>query len=306
MKTLSALLVALALAPVASSLADRCPPTGVTKAQLLELKEHEYALDDAKRVQSLALGLTACLGDPDPELRDGIAYEAYATWMREKKVTTDTARQILRRLEPQIASDFPDRQGFIRPFSALILAEVARMDRIDAFLTDAERTSLLQSATLYMKSIGDYRGFDARVGWRHGVAHDADLLMQLALNPKLDKVALDTILDAVATQVTPPVTPDGEHFYIYGEGERLARPVFYVAQRHLHSSEEWAAWFSRLTSPAPMKNWDDAFKSQAGLAKRHNLYGFLTMLYLYVQENGDADTKERIAKSLVGAITALP
>ena len=31
-------------------------------------------------------------------------------------------------------------------------------------------------------SVRDYRGFDAKQGWRHGVAHGADLLLQLSRN----------------------------------------------------------------------------------------------------------------------------
>ena len=41
----------------------------------------------------------------------------------------------------------------------------------------------------------------------------------LALNPAVDRAGLDRLLGAVAAQVAPR----GEHSYIYGESERLAR-----------------------------------------------------------------------------------
>jgi hypothetical protein len=52
--------------------------------------------------------------------------------------------------------------------------------------------------------------------------HASDLLLQLAINPAVDKAQLDAILTAIAAQAMPP----GDHFYMYGEGERLSRPVF--------------------------------------------------------------------------------
>ena len=74
----------------------------------------------------------------------------------------------------------------------------------------------------------------------------ADLMLQLALNPALDKAQLDRMIAAVATQVTPP----GEQFYVYGESARLARPVLYAALRGLHT-----AWSPIPKSPtARMKN----------------------------------------------------
>src|SRR5258705_220852 len=75
--------------------------------------------------------------------------------------------------------------------------------------------------------VTDRRGFDATQGWRHGVAHGADLLLQLGLNPALSAAQLDAIVQAIASQVAPA----GEHFYVYGEPERLARPIAYIAKR---------------------------------------------------------------------------
>ena len=42
-----------------------------------------------------------------------------------------------------------------------------------------------------MKSMLDYRGFVPGAGWRRAVAHGADLLMQLALNPAVERTQLD-------------------------------------------------------------------------------------------------------------------
>jgi hypothetical protein len=58
------------------------------------------------------------------------------------------------------------------------------------------------------------------------VAHGSDLLMQLALNPRLDKEALGLVVSGVRVQVAPK-----GHAYVAGESERLARPILFAAQR---------------------------------------------------------------------------
>jgi hypothetical protein len=176
----------------------------------------------------------------------------------------------------------------------LTLAEVARADRGQPCLSAAERHDLVGVATAYLASVRDYRGFDATDGWRHGVAHGADLLLQLGLNPAVDAAELRRILSAIATQVMPP----GAHFYVYGEGDRLMTPLFYIGRRDALSTEEWSAWFSALA--AQRIKADPA--TQASLAARHNLSQFLLELYASIRESG---TPERQARMLPGVVAAI-
>jgi hypothetical protein len=219
----SLVLAGILLAPAAG--AQTCPPAGMSRDQLLELKTHEFAVADDARRQKLALDLVDCLGSTDQELRDGITYSAMSTWMRGKQLTPATVGKIMERLLAQLAPEQPDPAGVRRPFAALTLAEVVRVDRIDRFMTDSQLQHLIDVTTRYLQSIRDYRGFDEREGWRHGVAHTSDVMLQLAVNPRTSKVQLDQMLAAIATQVAPA----GEHSYIYGEGDRLAQAVFYIA-----------------------------------------------------------------------------
>jgi hypothetical protein len=280
--------------------AQTCPPKGMTREQLTELKTREFAVEDDTRRRVLALDLLACLGSPDPQLRDGIAFEALSTWMRDKKIPVATVSAMLDRLLPQLAPDYPDPSGVHRPFAVLVLAEVVRFDRVEQFLTDKRLQQVVDASTRYLQSVRDYRGFDEREGWRHGVAHASDVMLQLAVNPRTTKAQLDQMLAAIATQVAPA----GEHSYIYGEGDRLAQAVFYIAKRKLHSADEWGKWFGQVAAPAPLANWGDAWTSQRGIAKRHNTWQFLTTLYVYVRESG-AEFQELVLPSMVAAIKPL-
>lgn len=292
-------LLVLCAAPAVSLAA--CPPTGGDRAGLVALKAGQFAVEAADSRQALALDLADCLADPDPALRDGIAYEGLATWLRTDALDPATRQALYDRLLPQIAPEAADADGFRAPFAALVLSEVARTDRVAAWMTPQQRDALVRAGADYVVSVRDYRGFDAEQGWRHGVAHGADLLMQLALNPELDRAQLDRILTAVATQVVPA----GEHAYVYGEPERLARPVIFVLKRGLHDEAAWSAWLQGVVAPAPMPDWSHAFMSQAGLAKRHNTRAFLLALYAGLQESGDESLRARVP-AVVTALRTVP
>ena len=293
------LCVLLALISGASLGNDACPAPELSRAEWSRLQSHDFAFANARDANRAALALLPCLDAPDPKVRDALAYEALSTWMRGKQISVTTAREMLQRLTTRLKA--PDASGFGRPFAALVLAEVARMDRIDAYLTRAEYSALVVSASEYLQSVRDYRGFDEREGWRHGVAHGADLLMQLALNPRTTKQEATTMLAAIATQVAPSET----HAYIFGESERLARPVLFIAQRAMHSSSEWNAWLATITSPAPFAQWDETFTSQRGLAKRHNTHAFLNALHTTLAINGDDRAKAALLQPLSEAIAKL-
>ena len=205
---LSVLLAASAM-PVAIASAG-CPPEGHDQASLQALKAAKFAVPDAAARRALAEGLVECLADADPAIRDGIAYEALAQWMRADGIEVAGLRALRDRL--YAALDGGDNAGFRKPFAALVLAEVARTDRIKPWMPALERAAMVEAAAAYVGSVRDYRGFDEKEGWRHGVAHGADWLMQLALNPALDRAQLDRILAAVAVQVVP----ESAHAYVFG------------------------------------------------------------------------------------------
>src|ERR1044071_9549602 len=109
--TLAPSLALAGLILTTSAVAQTCPPAGTSREQLLELKSHEFKVADTARRQTLALDLVACLGSPDPTLRDGIAFEALAAWMRDKQLSPATVGMIRDRLVAQLAPDYPDPTG---------------------------------------------------------------------------------------------------------------------------------------------------------------------------------------------------
>lgn len=289
------------LAPLllAAPVLAACPPEGQSRATLQAAKAARWPAaapgGEAAR-QALALALLDCLADPDPALRDGLAYEALQAWMRGRQLDTSTVREIGQRLLAVLDAP-PDAAGFAQPFAALVLAEVARVDRLQPFLQADERAAMLAQSARYLAGVRDYRGFDAREGWRHGVAHGADLLLQWSLNPALTVAQAGLIRDAIAAQVMPA----GEQAWRFGEPERLMAPVYYLARRPDASPADWQAWFEALAAQRERP----AEPTPRSLAQRHNLGSFLSALYVAVQESPDARVRERLLAGLRAALRTL-
>jgi hypothetical protein len=286
---LAAFIVIMCCAAYMSAFAQTngpCPPASWTRESLRQLRDSAWRLPDASRRERLAFDLLPCLRSADPDLRDGTAFDALSAWMRSDQLGAGQVQEIGRDLLPQIEAPARDSAGFVQPFAALVLSEVARVDRLHGILPPPDRARLLRAALQYVSSVNDYRGFDSHDGWRHAVAHGADLLLQLSLNPALGRRELFPILAAVGTQIAPA----GEHFYVYGEGERLARPVVVLLQRHLVNEAEWSSWITGLVTAGPFGTWERASGTQAGLARRHNLRQFLLGLYFDLAPLGDGQS----------------
>lgn len=124
--------------------------------------------------------LADCLSDPNPDIRDGIAFESLSKLLRSGSVDASTLGSLKDRL---LLGAFRSRSALETSFHALTLAEVARTDRITPWMTDAERQQMVDASAHFLNSITDYRAFTQSEGFFHSVAHGADFALQLALNP---------------------------------------------------------------------------------------------------------------------------
>ena len=296
----AALALTACATPQASATQDlACPPAGYDRASLEALRTAEFQIADAAARERFAHGLVACLASPDPFLRDQVAYEGLTRLLRSEQLSVATRTNLTNETLAMMRG--PDPDGFARPFAALALSELVRADRINGYYDDMMYDEIVARSAEYMRGIRDYRGFDEREGWRHGVAHGADLLMQIVLDPNFNDAAhMTAIRDAVASQVAPTT-----HFYTYGESERLMRPILFMARRGAFTEAEWTAWFEQLMQPAPLNAWSDAFGSQAGLAKRHNMTAFIQAVWINARLS-ESTADDVLLPGAEAALRALP
>lgn len=261
----------------------------------------EAAMADGPASHGLVAGLAGCLGDADPGIRDTLSYGSLTELMRGEMVTLDDRRWLLETLTANLGETTPDPNGTLKPFSALVLSEVARTDRVAPWMTPEERSALVETGASYVEGVSDYRGFSDIDGWRHGVAHGADLLMQLSLNPEVDKPEADRILAAIAEKIASDDAPA----YIFDEPRRLARPLLFLTQRELLDKDELTAWFEALADPASLESWNDAFSSERALARRHNLRAFGYVVLVSATENED-ETLKKLRPGALHLLSTVP
>lgn len=263
-----------------------CPPAPHTRDDLRALAEAGFQPARDGDESAWIVRLLACAEDPDPAIRDGVVFEAWQRWLRAGLIDPEILPGLTGTLMARLAGP-PDELGFRHPFAALLLSELARADRLQPFLEAGQRRDLLDLAARWLPSVSDYRAWDPVEGWRHAVAHGADLVLQLGLHPQVDADGVRRLLDALASQVAPP-----GHGYRHGEPERLARAAVFLHGRGLLTETQWQGWLQGVSDPAPLAGWSASFGSAAGLARRHNVLAFLHALAFAMRVQHGADSPQ--------------
>jgi len=263
----------------AEQVSEQCFSKQWPQSALVKLKADKFFLEDKIQKEALSLQLLNCLAKPDAKIRDGIAFETLSFWLRGGQLSNVIHLKMYHYLTHVLTAKVNDVNGVYQTFSMLMLSEIARVDRKSPFLTNTQRDRIVIIGTHFLTNLRDYRGFSNKVGWRHSVAHSSDLMLQLALNPKITKAQLDTMLDALASQVSA----NEQHAYIHGEHKRIAMAVLYIFLKQQHSVEDWHKWLSSVTTPSPFNQWQDVYQNEKGLIKLHNTQSFLFSLYATIK-----------------------
>ena len=233
------------------------------------LKQQQFKLAPGQSAAELASEVTQLLGSTDPEIRDGIAYEALSDWVYGEQLLS--AAQ-LEQLRGQLASNAVlglggtgDDSLFLRSFSILALSVLAAEDLQKPFLTPEHYAGLVDLGIQSLTRERDLRGYVPGKGWGHATAHAADLLKFLARNPKLQPAQQQRIVSAVATRLrTAGVV------FVWGEDARLAATLASVVRRTDADPANFAGWFDELRA-AHHRVWDGAFDPALYIAERAQL-----------------------------------
>lgn len=281
--------------PLASSLSariPRCPPV----AQLEIYRQQEWQLENG--YGRLLRELLECMGEDDPLLRDTYGFEGMQTILRRG----DASPRELRLLRKVLLWRLDYRAGAPRSvvrtasFAALALAEIARVERLQSFMKEEERDELIDATDQYLRNIDDYHAWDLDAGWQHAVAHGADLVLQQALHPKLTPAQHAKLWAALDAQLLPPY-----HAWQHGEGFRLARALYALAQRADYDKARWQAWVEKL---AAQTNWHEPVQ-QSMLVQRHNLEAVWYPLYFLLQEGKPGAARSHLLPLLASRLAGL-
>ena len=191
--------------------------------------------------------LTAMLGDTDPRLRDGIAYEVLATWVSEG-VYDDLLQGLGDGMAAGLMVGLGERGTdtvFRRSFSALILAECVLRDNKMRVVPPDTILRWGDRAAGWLVRERDVRGYVPGKGWAHAVAHGADVLAALAQSPALGRLELTVLLDVIADRVLSE-----SDRLLHGEDDRLASATMQILRRDLLGTDVVEPWLARLATKA--------------------------------------------------------
>lgn len=183
----------------------------------------------APDADQLAWELTGYLASPEPEWRDGFGFEITSAWLRRNAISAPMRRKLFDRWREGLQRTGTDDAAVLeRAFSALNLSLLVATDlrQTSPLLSADDTLALLDTALAVFARETDRRGYDAKLGWVHSVAHEADLLKFLARSPHLGAPELQRILEAVTTQLASGTRP-----WAWREDERVGALVLAVARR---------------------------------------------------------------------------
>jgi hypothetical protein len=192
--------------------------------------------------------LTRMLGDPDPEVRDGIAFPTMATWIDEgvyDDLLVGLGDGMCHGLDIGLGEPESDTV-FRRSFSALILTEC--IDRTTKAALGGPNVVLRWGDRImsWYSRERDLRGFVPGKGWAHAVAHGADALGALARSPVLGRLELTVILHVNADRQLAP----RDTIFVCGEGDRLAYATMHLLRRDVLGIDVLEPWVARLAAGA--------------------------------------------------------
>lgn len=227
-------------------------------------------------LDELTAELTAMLGSPDPQQRDGTAYPALATWVDRgvyDDLLTGLGHGMAAGLATGLGEDGSD-SVFRRSFSVLVLAECISRDTEAHLLPDGVVMEWGDRIATWFLRERDVRGWVPGKGWAHAIAHGADAIRALACSHHLEGPELAVMLDVLADRLL-----DGGAPLLAGEPDRMAVATMEVLRRNVLSLTVLEPWVHRVASAA------GSLGSMNGdpFATSTNPQAFLRALYLQLQ-----------------------
>jgi hypothetical protein len=203
---------------------------------------------EGRPLDEMTAELTRMLGDPDPAVRDQIAFPTLATWIGD-----GVYDELLHGLGDGMCDGLTVGLGesgtdtvFRRSYSALVVTECIDRDTAAALVPTDVVLDWGDRVAGWLVRERDLRGFVPGSGWAHAVAHGADAIGALARSPRFGPLELTVLLDVVADRLLLPT----EAFFVCGEPDRLALAVMHVLRRDELGLDVLEPWVNRIAAAA--------------------------------------------------------
>jgi Protein of unknown function (DUF2785) len=267
------------------------------------IQNNNYAIPADQTPTSLTAELLTYLGSTDPELRDQIAYNTFANFLKRDYYSLEEIEiyiaALLANLEIGIGETETD-SVFRRSFSALLLAEIIHNDNKVPRLKKPVIKTVLEKGLWYLDAEKDPRGYVQKKGWAHALAHTADLLLVLAKSLNTRKSEHQRILNAIREKLTG----SSNWVYLYGEDDRLTRAVLEILRRDTLSETFLKKWLTSFHKPGD-GSWKGAWTKADSAHAFFNVRNFLRSLHLQVLTEEELPFQGELQKTILETVQNL-
>lgn len=267
------------------------------------IQENNYAIPIDHTPTSLTAKLFEYLGSSDPELRDEIAYETFANFLKREYYSEEEIAiyiaSLLANLEIGIGEMGTD-SVFLRSFSILFLAEIIHTDNQALQLKKPIIKTILEKGLWYLEAERDLRGYVLDKGWAHALAHTADLFLVLGQNTHTGSREHHRILYAIGKKL---IQSTG-WIYLYGEDDRLSRAVVEILRRDTLSMAFVKKWLAFFLEPDE-KDRAVAWTKEESWHAFFNVRNFLRSLYLQVSTEDELPGQELHERMILETVQKL-
>lgn len=209
-----------------------------------QVKANGLKVPGDRPLADLTSELTSMLGDPDPRVRDGIAYPTLSAWIADgvyDDLLEGLGDGMAAGLGVGLGEDGTD-SVFRRSFSVLALAECIERDNAAHLVPATTIVRWGDRVAGWFVRERDLRGYVPGKGWARSAAHGADALAALASSEAMGRLELTVLLDVLADRLLAPTG----HFLVHGESDRMARATMRILRRDVVGLEVLDPWLARL------------------------------------------------------------
>ncbi|MFZ5850286.1 MAG: DUF2785 domain-containing protein [Actinomycetota bacterium] len=206
----------------------------------------DFAVPTDRSLIEHTVELVDLLASPDAHLRDALACEVLATWVR-RGVYDDLLPGLGDGMGRGLAAGLGDRgtdSVFRRSYSAVVLTAVLERDNTAHLLHPDVVLRWGDRGLHWFLTEQDLRGWAGAGGWAHVVSHGADLLAALARSRHLDRYGVGVVLDSLLSRLE---RTDG-WLLRHGEEVRLAYATMAALQREPLDDAGLRAVFERAAA----------------------------------------------------------
>jgi len=214
-----------------------------------QVQKAGFEVPSDRPLDELTAELTAMLGSTRPEVRDGTAFPALATWISNgvyDDLLAGLGDGMVTGLSVGLGEDGTDTV-FRRSFSALILGVCIERDNEQQLLPSAKILEWGDHAATWFLTERDTRGYVTDKGWAHTVAHGADVIGALGDSPHVTGAEHAVLLDVLAERL---IDQPADAPLASGEPDRIAAAVMQILRRDTLGVDALEPWVHRIGAAA--------------------------------------------------------